>query len=72
VKLTNGQVANLIEALTVAIDNNKCFIDSNIPPKSVPREAWSKEDKETFAEWTAEMRRWRKLRKLLLGHERAA
>jgi len=71
-RLTNGQVADLIDGLQTAIDNNRALLDSNMPPSSVARKAWSQEDKDLFNEWTAQIRRWRKLRKLLLAHERAA
>ena len=59
------ELGELVHVLDVAIENNVVLIDSNLPPKSVPRKAWSKEDKENFAVWHADIRRWRKLRRLL-------
>ncbi len=66
-----GAIANkkelreLLRVLDVAVEERVVLIDSNMPAKSVPREAWSKEDKENFTEWNADIRRWMKLRALI-------
>lgn len=63
-RLTNGDVGNLIQGLAVAIDNLETSIRSNTPP--LP------EDKEAFDSWRSALPRYRALRKRLLKAEREA
>lgn len=65
--LTNAQRANLIDALTIAIEDRMVLIDSMMPPR---RKEWSAKDKRDFAEWDAQIKRFRKLRRSYLFEEK--
>jgi hypothetical protein len=62
-KLTNGQLADLIDALKVAIDDRRSMIRSNLPPIVLH---WKKSEWEDFEEWTGQLLRFRRLRRTLL------
>ena len=66
---TNGDRADLIEALKFAISCQLSMIDCNLLPD--PKED-EPEDAENRALWTDQVRRWRGLRRKLLAEERRA
>jgi len=67
--LTNAQRGDLIDALEIAIANRKAMIDSNLRPS--PKD-WNESDREDFAEWSSQRRRFHKLRKRLLAEEKSS
>ena len=74
--LTMADIGNAIEATDVAIESLKSIIDSNTPvgPKNLEARKlfWTAEDRTDYDEWTAQLKRFRGLRKKLLTIERKA
>lgn len=67
--LTNGQRGDLIDALEIAIETLRSYIDSNLPPT---RSHWNQEDKDNYSEWSTQRKRFTKLRRGYLKEERTA
>ena len=68
-KITNADLATMVDATGYAISNLKCTMDCNLPPKTVPRKKWEAEDLENLTTWTAQLRAYRKLLRKLLAEE---
>ena len=65
--LSNLEWSHLIDALKIAIDSQRCLIDSMLCPD--PKDD-SKKDAADRIEWTAQVARYRQLRRKLLAEER--
>jgi len=65
VKLTNADLATLIDALRDAEAYRRSIIDAELPPRSVPRCDWEKDDLDNEAIWKQSVARFRKLRRRL-------
>jgi hypothetical protein len=69
--LTNGQRGDLIDAFEMAIEFCNSLINSNLPPRNWPK-VWTQEDRDNRAEWSGQLKRFRKLRRAYLAEERRA
>jgi len=65
--LTNVEWSHIIDALKIAIDDRKCLIDSMLPHYPADDD---KHDAADRAEWTAEAKRFLRIRRLLLAAKR--
>jgi hypothetical protein len=68
-QMTNGQLADLIDALKLASEFLHLIIDGTLLPDPKDDEP---DDADRRAEWTLQMKRYRALRRLLLTEERRA
>jgi hypothetical protein len=69
-KLANGDIAVLINALQFAAAELDVIIDCNLPPP--PRSTWEPEDRENYDTWNGQRTLYRALRRRLLDVERKA
>jgi hypothetical protein len=67
-RFTNAQRADLIDALKIASDTNKGFVDSY----TINNDPSTSDDPEWCRELLANAKRYRKLRRALLAEEKAA
>lgn len=70
-KFTNADLATLIEALREAEEFKRSIINSELPPRSVPRREWDRADRENEVLWKQAVARYRTLRRRLLRIETA-
>lgn len=81
-QVTNGERGDLIDALALAIEFCQSLIDSNLPIErpSPPQDRGrvkffrplTKRDAADYAEWSGQIKRFRRLRRRLLAEEKAA
>jgi|SRR5690348_3197010 len=64
--LTRGDIGNLISALDEAVEANEILMRSNLPPKGC---RLSKQDRENEAQWSENIKIYRKLRRKLARAE---
>ena len=72
--LTMADLGNAIEACTVAIDEVRCLMASNLPLGSRAMQAratWSSAEQKDFEDWTDQIKRFQSVRKKLLALETA-
>jgi hypothetical protein len=68
--LTFGELVTLIDALNYGIEMKKAEMESNLPPRGVPRDQWDMDHINNEADWKAEIKLFRALRRKLLAWER--
>lgn len=70
-----ADIGNAIDATDAAIESVESMIDSNLPLGGMQkrkRNSWSQEDRDSYEEWSGQVKRFYALRKKLLAIERAA
>jgi hypothetical protein len=66
---TSAQRADLIDALHLALELTEMKIRSELPPM---KRDWDPSDKDNFAEWDGQRKRFTALRRVLLKEEKAS
>jgi hypothetical protein len=69
IRLTNAERGDLIDALELASEFAQSMINSHLPSR---RQDWTQDDRDNFAEWTGQVKRYRKLRDRYLAEEKLA